>query len=105
VGFAATGALRAWRRSEGNPGGISSGGAGRDLEVARREGIAGKRIVTIIPSFGERYITRRCSWGCELDQRRVDVGWCRAKRNPSRTTEHIDPRRTGLHDAWGFGER
>jgi cysteine synthase len=45
-------------QTEGIPGGISSGSAlAATLRVARRDGMAGKRIVTIIPSFAERYIT------------------------------------------------
>jgi cysteine synthase A len=55
---AAVAMTRELARTEGIPGGISSGAAlAAALDVARRDDMAGKLIVVIIPSFAERYIS------------------------------------------------
>ena len=60
-------------RTEGIPGGISSGAAlSAALEVARRDDMAGKLMVVIIPSFAERYLTTALF--ADLDRRGITTG-------------------------------
>lgn len=54
----AFGVARQLARTEGIPGGISSGAAvAASVEIAERRNMAGKRIVAILPSFAERYLS------------------------------------------------
>ena len=58
TGDEAMATARRLARREGIPGGISSGAAlAATLKLAARPEMAGRQIVTIIPSFAERYIT------------------------------------------------
>ncbi len=59
-------AARRLARTEGIPAGISAGAAlAATLKLARRPEMAGKRIVTIIPDFAERYMTTALFEGIE----------------------------------------
>jgi cysteine synthase A len=49
---------RSLAKIEGIPGGISTGGnVAAALEVAQRDGMGGKTVVTFAPSSAERYYT------------------------------------------------
>jgi len=59
---------RALARTEGIPGGISSGAAlACAMRVAARDEMAGKTVVTVLPSFAERYLSTALFDGLEED--------------------------------------
>ncbi len=82
---------RAAARLEGIPGGISSGAAiAAAFEVGARPEMAGKQIVTIIPSFAERYLSK-AAYSAYLGGRcrsrplqNLQARACHALRSPSR---------------------
>jgi len=56
---------RALARMEGIPGGISSGAALQAaLEIAARDGMSGKTVVTLLPDSAERYMSTALFDGC-----------------------------------------